>query len=306
MRSDKLGLVTDWDVYRTILAIAREGSLLKASRVLGVNNATAGRHLKQIEDALDAKLFDRMSNGLHPTAAGKVAIETALRIELEVDASNRILLGTNDAMTGDIRLSVPLNVMPYGLAEVLGEFMTQHPNIYLTINGTDENVDFLSREVDIVVRASNDLPDGLWGFQIAELSFGFYATQSFVERWHDQMQEEPECVPLPYVALNDTAPWRDKDQLLRVYPNAKAVADVNVIDSVLPLVRSGVAAGRLGRFIGGQFADLHCILTCEKKANRPLWILTHPDFRSTRRFRTLMDYIRDQFARRYVPAADNE
>ena len=296
MRSYKLKPMTDWDVYRTILAISREGSLLKASRVLGVNNATAGRHLKQIEDTLDAKLFDRLSNGLHPTEAGKRAIETALRIEREVDASNRILLGTNDLMSGDIRVSVPLNVMPYGLADVLGEFVTEHPDIYLTVNGTDETVDFLSRDVDIVIRASNDLPDGLWGFQMTELSFGFYATKDFIDKWQDQMRDTPETVPLPYIELNDTAPWRDKEQLLRVYPKARPVADVNVIDSVLPLVRSGLATGRLGRFIGDQFDDLHMIVPCEEKANRTLWILTHPDFRNTRRFRTLMEYIRDRFA----------
>ena len=296
--------MADWDVYRTILAIAREGSLLKASRVLGVNNATAGRHLKQIEDALDAKLFDRMSNGLHPTEAGKAAIETALRIEHEVEASNRILLGTNDAMSGEIRLSVPLNVMPYGLADVLGQFVAQHPDIYLKVNSTDSPVDFLSREVDIVVRASNDLPDGLWRFWMAELSFGFYATSAFLAQWQDQMDAEPETVPLPYIELNDTAPWRDREQLLRVYPNARAVADVNVIDSVLPLVRAGLATGRLGRFIGDYFDDLHCIVPCEPKANRTLWVLTHPDFRGTRKFRTLMEFIRDEFAKRSGQPSD--
>ena len=34
----------DWDAFRVILAVAREGSLVGAGKVLGINHATVGRH----------------------------------------------------------------------------------------------------------------------------------------------------------------------------------------------------------------------------------------------------------------------
>jgi DNA-binding transcriptional LysR family regulator len=278
--------------------VARNGSLVGAGKALGVNHATVGRQLKKAEDLLNSRLFDRLSTGLYPTAAGEAAISYAERIEMEVESANLRLLGADDSMAGSVRLSVPLNLVAYGLSGDLREFTRLHPDIYLDLNGSDETVSFLSRNVDVVVRANNNPSSGLWGFRLATIAYSFYASRSFLKTWKSLMDSDPQNVPLPYVALNDTEQWRDRDQLLRIYPSAVAVAETNGLDSMLPMVRDGIGAGRLGRYMGERFEELVPLTRCEEQCNRSLWVLTHPDFRETRRIRALMEFLRDRFAER--------
>ena len=288
----------DWDAFKVILAVSREGSLVGAARVLGVNHATVGRQLKRAEDQLGARLFDRLNTGLYLTSAGETAVEYAERIEQEVESANVRLMGADDSMAGTIRLSVPLNLVAYGLSGDLFEFNKMYPGIYLDVNGTDDPVSFLSRNVDVVIRANNNPSSGLWGFRLATVAYSFYVSQDFWNIWNDRLKRQADKAPLPYIALNDTEPWRDRDQLLKIYPSAVAVAETNGLDSVLPMVRDGIGAGRLARFMGERFDELVPLTRCDDQCNRSLWVLTHPDFRENRRIRTLMEFLRDRFTQR--------
>lgn len=288
----------DWDAFRVILAVSREGSLVGAGKALGVNHATVGRQLKRAEDQLGSRLFDRLSTGLYPTAAGEMAIEFAERIEQEVESANLRLSGADDSMAGRVRLSVPLNLVAYGLSSDLQDFTRRFPDIYLDVNATDEPVSFLSRNVDVVIRANNNPSSGLWGFRLATVAYSFYGSRDFMELWQPRIDANPARVPLPYIALNDTEAWRDRDQLLHLYPSAVAVAETNGLDSMLPMVRDGLGVGRVARFMGERFDDLMPLTRCSDQCNRSLWVLTHPDFRETRRIRALMEFLRDRFSAR--------
>ncbi|BEU49865.1 LysR family transcriptional regulator [Ralstonia solanacearum] len=50
-----------WELYRTFLAVVREGSLSGAARALGLTQPTAGRHVDALERALGFALFIRTS-----------------------------------------------------------------------------------------------------------------------------------------------------------------------------------------------------------------------------------------------------
>ena len=216
----------------------------------------------------------------------------------EVESANLMLLGADSSLVGTVRLSVPLNLVAYGLSQDLYEFGRVYPDIYVDLNASDDTVSFLTRNVDVVIRANNNPSSGLWGYRLATVAYSFYASRSFFETWRPMMEADPENVPLPYIILNDTEPWRDRDQLLKIYPNSRAVVETNGLDSVLPLVRDGIGAGRLGRFMGERFDDLIPLTRCEEQCNRSLWILTHPDFRETKRIRALMEFLRDRFSER--------
>ena len=55
--------MSDWDVFRYVLAIQRHGGLSGAARALGVNHATVSRQLDRAEKQIGAKLFDRFQSG---------------------------------------------------------------------------------------------------------------------------------------------------------------------------------------------------------------------------------------------------
>ncbi|MCX8254463.1 MAG: LysR family transcriptional regulator, partial [Beijerinckiaceae bacterium] len=57
----------DWSLYRTFLAVLRDGSLSGAARRLGLAQPTVGRQLDALEADLGAPLFVRSQRGLVAT-----------------------------------------------------------------------------------------------------------------------------------------------------------------------------------------------------------------------------------------------
>jgi len=57
----------DWSLYRSFLAVLREGSLSGAARTLGLTQPTLARHIEALEEAVGFKLFTRSQQGLAAT-----------------------------------------------------------------------------------------------------------------------------------------------------------------------------------------------------------------------------------------------
>ena len=89
----------DWDDLRFFLAVAATGSLSAAARELNVNTTTVLRRIGNLEDALDARLFERLRSGYALTQDG-----TRLLQSLEpVDNSLSSLQRDFQADSGDVR-----------------------------------------------------------------------------------------------------------------------------------------------------------------------------------------------------------
>ena len=83
----------DWNNLRFLLAVVREGSLRAAARRLGVDQSTLSRRIASLERNLGTRLFDRLPSGLAPTPAGARIMDAAKRIEEEVSAVSRYVMG---------------------------------------------------------------------------------------------------------------------------------------------------------------------------------------------------------------------
>lgn len=291
-------LVVDWDAFRIVLAISREGSLVGAASKLGISRATASRHLARAENLLGAKLFDRMDNGMFATSAGKVAIGHAENIESEVNDVSRLLTGMDDSEAGTIRMSVPLHVLPYGLSDELLQFQQIYPDICFEIEASDAKVDFLDRGFDLVIRVENDPSTGLWGYKLAEIRSAFYARDTVLDHWMAEMTKSPETVSVPLIASTTSYVAEDRNIFLKKYPSARTVAASNGLDTMIPLLRSGFGMGRLANYVAVSFPELKRVPELEIQKQRAMWVLTHPDFRRTRRIRLLIEFLNAQFQKR--------
>ncbi|BCL77040.1 LysR family transcriptional regulator [Jeongeupia sp. HS-3] len=85
----------DWSLYRSFIAVLREGSLSAAARTLKLGQSTLSRHISALEAALEVTLFTRSQEGLVPTSAA-LALQpeaealAAAAAALELAVSNRI------------------------------------------------------------------------------------------------------------------------------------------------------------------------------------------------------------------------
>lgn len=76
---------------KTFVAVASEGSFSRAARRVHVSQSTASLHVRELEDEVGARLLERSTDGVRPTAAGQIMLSYAERLLwLEQEALGRV------------------------------------------------------------------------------------------------------------------------------------------------------------------------------------------------------------------------
>ena len=95
----------EWSDLRHFLAVARSGSTLSASKILGVNQTTVARRVAALEEALGEKLFEKTAGGYRLTEVGSAMVQNAERVETEVESFSRMIAQRSRKLLGMIRVT---------------------------------------------------------------------------------------------------------------------------------------------------------------------------------------------------------
>ena len=148
-------------LLRVIDALETNGSLLKASAALGVTQPALTGNLKDIEELVGTRIFDRHARGVRPTEAGMVLIRSARRILAEIRRTEEDLdLLTNPY--GGIAAIGALPVAASGLAPmVITKLRAEHPDfrVRLEEGRTEELLPLLAAgQIDLIVGRFYEAP----------------------------------------------------------------------------------------------------------------------------------------------------
>jgi len=105
--------------------IEKHQSLLRAAHALGVTQPALTRTLKEAEDVLGGRIFERHARGVRPTAFGNVACAAARRVLLEVERLDHHL---DQFLAGEASV-VSVGATPPAAIGIL-------PDIYETLRNT--------------------------------------------------------------------------------------------------------------------------------------------------------------------------
>lgn len=164
-------------LLRVVDAVEAQGSLLKASAVLGISQPALTKNLQELEDILRLRLFDRHPRGVIPTAGGRIFIQAARRMLADM----RRLEEDLDQIADPNRGTVALGALPATanglLPGVVARLKKTHPDLKILLHhgrSADLFPLLASGEVDIVVGRLYEpaVPDGfsrepLWSEPIA-------------------------------------------------------------------------------------------------------------------------------------------
>jgi len=151
--------------FRCVEAIAARGSLLKAAAALSLTQPALSKSLREVEDILQIRLFDRHARGVKPTAAGEAFIDSARRMLAELKRLDETL----DVFTSSSRGALALGVLPVAASGVLPGVLTRMrtvaPDLRIRVEQgrTEELLPLLaSGEIDLIVGRLYEpaLPDG--------------------------------------------------------------------------------------------------------------------------------------------------
>jgi DNA-binding transcriptional LysR family regulator len=122
----------NWNDLRYVLAISRGRTLAAAARLLGVDDTTVARRLVAVQEAIGARLYQRLADGtLQLTTSGERAARHAERMEREICALDGALTGADDVVSGTVRItSVPI-IVNHILVPAAQILLKRHPKLQL-------------------------------------------------------------------------------------------------------------------------------------------------------------------------------
>ncbi len=277
--------MTNWDDHRFFLAIARECSVRRAAKSLGVSHSTVLRRITAFEDDLGVRLFERLPTGYFTTAAGEELLQSAQRIEEEAMAAGRRVAGRDNLLSGKLRVSLPGALATHLLMPDLVAFERENPEITLEFELTYIISDLAKREADVAIRLSNDPPGDLVGRRVLHMSSATYVSR----QWLEKIGEGRALHGLKWVGFSavESSQWQEDSGF------ADLPMGISIEDPVarMEAVRAGAGMAILPCFMADGQRDLHRVPPGTVQPHKDVWVLTHKDLRNAARIRKFTDFM---------------
>lgn len=275
-----------WDDLRVLLAIHRSGSLLGASRLLGMSTSTTGRRVDMLEAAAGAKLVHRTQTGTELTPEALRLAQLAEGFEHGLQALQR----DKQEAVRTIRLSVPTGMAAH-LAGPLIALQRRHPNLDLELIGENRNADIARREVDIAIRLMRSTSSVLVEKHVVTLRFALFASRDYVRRrLPDARLRRAEAAAHTFIGLDGQWKHLPQEQWMASLGARRFVFRSSAIEAIEEATREGSGLAALLEQPACH-ADLVRIETETTGPSQPLYLVYHRDSRNVPQVRAVLNAI---------------
>lgn len=122
---------------RYFVVVAEELNFSRAAERLRMAQPPLSAQIKQLEGNLGVKLFDRTSRGVRLTEAGRLLLEEARRIFVQLDQTVDMVRRVGDGRIGRLRLGFVPSAAHSVLPTMLREFRERFPDVELFLQEMD-------------------------------------------------------------------------------------------------------------------------------------------------------------------------
>lgn len=278
----------DWDGYRALLAVLREGSLSAAARVLDVAQPTVRRRIEALERALGTALFTRAPGGLQPTETAEALRGHAEAMALAAEALVRAASGPAGRVAGTVRISASEVIAVEVLPPILATLTAAHPELTIELSPSNRREDVLRREADVAVRMVRPDQEALVARRIGVIPLGLHAHRDYLARRGVPRSLE-EAASHTLIGVEHGNPVLDAlrkigfDLPLRAF-HLRTDSDL----AQLAAIRAGVGIGVCQIGLARRDPALVRVLPGFRH-DLATWVVCHGDLRHVARIRTVFD-----------------
>lgn len=137
---------------RYFVAVADDLHFGRAADRLALSSPSLSVQIRQLEELVGARLFDRHSRRVALTDAGQVFRDAATRILREVDAAVLTAREADAGATGELRLGFGPTLMLSTLAQVVSSYRARHPGVHVDLRElatADQTTALLRGDLDV-------------------------------------------------------------------------------------------------------------------------------------------------------------
>jgi len=291
----------NWHDLKFFLALATHGNLTQAGQKLGVSHATVARRIQTLEEALDARLFDKTPLGYEITEFGTLLLEPAQEMMHQTLRIDRLRSAWDDAPTGVVRLATPTFLGPAIAMAAAREIHDKWPGILLNVLESQKTVRLEHHEADLAIRISLsdnvNAPQSLLVRRLGGLPWALFGSPQFAEQYKLRYPVE-NLNGVPLVLYSDEAPGKPGTDWIKTrVAKPMVTACSNSAQSVCGGIRNHLGAGVLPILLG-KANDLVQLSPTIETYNAHL--LVHPDLRHSPRVRVVAEFLVEYLQRNQI------
>jgi DNA-binding transcriptional LysR family regulator len=282
----------DWNDLRYFLAIAREGTLARAAKRLGINATTVSRRLAALEGQTQARLFDRTPDGYVLTPSGLDLMPRAERMENEAIALDRDVIGADQRTAGSVRLTGTEMLVTRFIMPHLPRFHALYPEISLDLECTTRRVSLARREADIALRLSRPHEENVVTRRLASVPLSLYAAPAYIERHGLPRDADASLAGHRMILFADSRGFAvENDWLLERLDGGSIVLRSDSVSSIYSATVAGVGIALLPVAAARHDPSLRAIETSTSPPPRIIWQAVHADLQRSARVRAVLDFL---------------
>ncbi len=264
-------------------AVARTSSFSAAAKELGIPKSSASRAVARLEAELGVQLLFRTTRRVSLSAAGTALYDRVTPLLRAMKDALGELPEREEAPSGTLRVTAPVDVGVLFLAEVVTRYTARHPAVSVDLHLTGRVVDLVGEGFDVALRVASRLADSsLVVRRAAPIVLYLYASPLYLARRgtprtegeldaHDWVafRSGPQHLRVPGAPAAGRSARIVCDDLLFLRDTVRAGAGVGLLPAVL--AEPDVAAGSLVRIVPRlerQAGHLHIVTPGAKHVPR--------------------------------------
>lgn len=295
---DKAGGL-DWNDLRYFLAVARSGTTLAASRLLGTSQSTVARRIAAMEAALGLALFLKGPSGYDLTPDGEELRNEAETAEAAMNAFEARAAAHRRSLSGTVRLTTNEMFASMSLLEIASDFRKTFPEMRLQVITSDGRLDLAGGEADIALRAGGRPSEpGLVGRRLLKDPWSLYCSRSYAASFgvpssESELAGHRIVIIDPLKLSNHYGPW-----IKAHIPDEAVVMWQSSVPGLYAAIKSGLGISLMSDFVAGTDPELVRAFTPQVPSPPEIWLVTHERLRHVPRIRATLDFIAGHFQHR--------
>lgn len=168
------------DYFYFVHVIEKQG-FSAASEALGLPKSRLSRHIRQLEERMDARLIQRTTRQFNVTELGKTFYAHARTVVDEMEKAENAVRRKKNRLSGNLTISCSVGVAQFALKELIARFLAENPLVTVSQYVTNENIDMVASGVDLAVRGhTGPLPDSsLIQRPLAQVEWQLFAASDY-------------------------------------------------------------------------------------------------------------------------------
>lgn len=167
---------------RSLVFAVDAGSMTDAGRRVGLTPSAVSKQLSRLESALGARLLERTTRRVRPTAAGLALVQRVRPLFEAFDEAGAAVRDLQTEIHGRVRISASRAFGRIRLMPVLARLTAEHEHLEFDVVLDARRLDFIEDEIDLAIREGALADSSLIARKLGDVTVRLYAAPTYLAR----------------------------------------------------------------------------------------------------------------------------